>query len=207
MTTRRRKLLPQIDNRTDLSVIADWIESGSSVLDLGCGEGHLLEYLACDKGVRVMGVDIDLEKILLCMRRGIPVVQTDLNDTLQAFKDQSYDYVILSQTIHQVQRPGRLIQEILRIGRHGIISFPNFGHFSWRLKFLFAGMVPNSDMLPFDWYQTPTTHVLTFTDFTEFCRKRKITIVEAYHIIRNHYRKYIPLPNFLSEGTIALITK
>jgi methionine biosynthesis protein MetW len=200
-----RKLLPSIDNRTDLSVIAGWIAPGSAVLDLGCGDGSLLEYLIREKDVRGLGVDIDMEKIITCASRGIPVVEKNLDTALSAFKDQSYDYVILSQTIHQVERPDRLIKEILRIGKKAVVSFPNFGNLKLRLQLLLGGRMPKSHLLPYEWYQTPNIHMLTYRDFQAFCREKGIQILEKYHIMGNSYKPTLLMANLFSEGCVALI--
>jgi methionine biosynthesis protein MetW len=201
-----RKLLRQgPDARTDLSAIVDWIEPGSSVLDLGCGDGDLLEQLIREKGVRGTGVDIDPEKLLACIRRGIPVVQRDLNGSLECFETGSYDYVIVSQTIHQLKAPDAMMGEILRIGRHAIVSFPNFGHYSLRLQLLLSGRMPKSRSLPFEWYRTPNIHLMTLADFRQFCRERAIRILRRVDISNRRFRRRLFWPNWLSEGTVVLL--
>ncbi|MCU0241202.1 MAG: methionine biosynthesis protein MetW [Vicinamibacteria bacterium] len=202
-----KTLLPQIDARTDLSMIVEWIEAGSSVLDLGCGEGHLLDYLLRHKGVRGMGVDFDQDKIITCMGKGIPVIQRDLNEPLGKFESGAYDYVIVSQTIHQLAHPDRLLDDILRIGRRAIVSFPNFGHIQIRLQLLGSGRMPKSRTLPYEWYQTPNIHMATIRDFEDFCAARGIAIVERCYIVGGRYRRRLPLANFLSEGLVALIER
>jgi methionine biosynthesis protein MetW len=200
-----RTLLRATEGRTDLSAIVEWIEPGSSVLDLGCGEGELLETLIAEKGVRGTGVDIDFDKLVACAGRGIPVVQQDLNGSLDYFESGTYDYVIVSQTIHQLREPDRLMQEILRIGRHAIISFPNFGHYSLRLQLLLSGRMPMSKTLPFEWYRTPNIHLMTIADFEVFCRERSIRILRRVDISRRRFRRRLFWPNLLSEGTVVLL--
>ncbi len=207
MTDQTENLLPTIENRADLAVIAGWIEEGSSVLDLGCGEGSLLDYLIRRKKARAMGVDIDFEEIASCVKKGIPVLQMDLDESLDDFESGSFDYVIVSQTIHQLQRPDNLIEEILRIGKHAIVSFPNFGNFILRLKLFLTGRMPKSSKLPFEWYNTPNIHMSTFKDFKDFCRARNFKILKQLHIVGGKYKERVLLPNLFSEGHVVLIGK
>lgn len=200
-----RKLVIRDEERSDLEAIAEWIESGSTVLDLGCGDGELLEYLVAEKGVHGMGVDIDLDKIVACARKGIPVVQKDLNGSLECFETGSYDYVIVSQTIHQLKEPDRMMAEILRIGRRAIVSFPNFGHYSLRLQLFVSGRMPKSSALPFEWYRTPNIHLMTIADFETFCRERGLRILRRVDISRRRFRRRLFWPNLLSEGTVLLL--
>jgi methionine biosynthesis protein MetW len=200
-----RRLVIRDKERSDLEAIAEWIEAGSTVLDLGCGDGELLEYLMAEKGVRGMGVDIDLDKIVACAQKGIPVVQKDLNGSLECFDTGSYDYVIVSQTIHQLKEPDRMMAEILRIGRRAIVSFPNFGHYALRLQLLVSGRMPKSSALPFEWYRTPNIHLMTIADFETFCRERGLTILRRVDISRRRFRRRLFWPNLLSEGTVVLL--
>jgi methionine biosynthesis protein MetW len=200
-----RQLLRGNEGRTDLSAIVDWIERGSSVLDLGCGDGELLDHLMAEKGVRATGVDIDLDKLIACARKGIPVVQKDLNGSLDCFETGAYDYVIVSQTIHQLLEPDRLMTESLRIGRQVIVSFPNFGHYSMRWQLLWTGRMPKSPALPFEWYRTPNIHLMTIADFEQFCRERGIRIVRRVDISGRRFRRRLFWPNLLSEGTVVLL--
>jgi len=200
-----RQLLKGDEGRTDFSAIADWIEPGSSVLDLGCGDGELLEHLMLDKGVRGTGVDIDLDKIVACAAKGISVVQKDLNGSLDCFETGAYDYVIVSQTIHQLLEPDRMMSEILRIGRRAIVSFPNFGHYSLRLQLLFSGRMPKSSTLPFEWYRTPNIHLMTIADFEKFCRERALRILRRVDISGGRVRRRLFWPNLLSAGTVLLL--
>jgi methionine biosynthesis protein MetW len=196
-----------VNGRTDLSAIAEWIVSDSSVLDLGCGDGALLDHLIHQKRIRGTGVDIDLEKLRACIQRGIPVVQKDLNLPLDCFESGSYDYVILSQTIHQVARPEQLMAEILRIGRSAIVSFPNFGHYSLRFQLLLSGRMPRTSALPFEWYRTPNIHLMTLSDFEAFCTERRIRILRRAYILRRRLRHRLALANLFAEGVVALATR
>ena len=200
-----RQLLKGDEGRTDLSAIVEWIEPGSSVLDLGCGDGELLEHLIAEKGVRGTGVDIDLDKIVACTAKGLSVVQKDLNGSLDCFEAGVYDYVIVSQTIHQLLEPDRMLGEALRIGRRAIVSFPNFGHYALRLQLLCAGRMPKSSTLPFEWYRTPNIHLMTIADFERFCDERAIRILRRVDISGGRVRRSLFWRNLLSAGSVLLL--
>ncbi len=152
------------------------VHPGAKVLDLGCGTGELLETLFTKKGVKGYGIDINFENILACVKRGIPVYQGDIDEGLKGFSSQSYDYVILSQTIQQVHKPSFVLSEMLRVGKKGIIIFPNFAH--WRIRLhLLQGRAPRTSTLPYNWYNTPNIRVITIQDFKRLCQKENIEIV------------------------------
>ena len=155
--------------RADFAAIAEWVRPGSRVLDLGCGDGTLLKYLKSRLGVTGYGIEIVDDKVLACVRNGVNVIQGDLERGLAEFGDRSFDYVILSQTLQATRHPRIVLEHMLRIGRHAIVSFPNFGHWQVRLQLLFAGHMPRSDMLPFSWYDTPNIHHCTIKDFRQLC--------------------------------------
>lgn len=164
--------------RFDLRVIASKIEPGSRVLDLGCGSGDLLAWLAENKQVIGSGIEQDKTKAALCISRGLSVVQGDMNEEVDDYPDKCFDYVILSQTLQQVWEPARLLYSLSRIGRRFIVSFPNFGHYSIRLQLLLKGMAPKSEELPYNWYDTPNIRVITLKDFRRFARDVGYRIVE-----------------------------
>lgn len=164
--------------RFDLQVIASWIEPGSRVLDLGCGNGDLLAWLLVNKQVVGTGIEQDKEKALGCIARGLSVLQGDLNEEVDDYPDHSFDYVILSQTLQQVYEPARLLWSLARIGKRVIVSFPNFSHYSIRLQLLFKGMAPKSEELPYSWYDTPNIRIITLADFRRFAR------TVGYNIVR-----------------------
>ncbi len=201
------KSLELFNNRLDLAIIGDMIETGSKVLDLGCGSGKLLEPLIREKGVKGTGIDIDQEKLISCIAKGIPVVQQDLNTGLANFNDLSFDYVVLSQTLQVVHHPETLLNEMLRVGRFGIVSFPNFGHFHLLFDLLFRRKAPRTRSLPYEWYNTPNIHVLTIKDFHEFCKQRGIRILREFHYHGKTYSERMLLANSLSEGCVALIAR
>jgi len=154
--------------RFDLQMIASWIDPGAKVLDLGCGEGELLLYLKTNKQVIGTGIERDEKKISQCIEKGLTVLQGDINDEIHDYPDNTFDYVILSQTLQQVYAPALLIHSLLRIGRKGIVSFPNFSHWKVRMQLLFSGYAPLTRQLPYEWYDTPNIRVITLKDFRKF---------------------------------------
>lgn len=150
--------------RTDLELIAEWIEPGTHVLDLGCGDGALLAHLRAAKGCRGYGVEISDDHVAECVRGGINVIQQNLDAGLRMFMDNMFDTVVLSQTLQAMHNAESLLREMARVGRNGIVSFPNFGH--WKhLVSLAAGRMPVSRTIPYQWYDTPNIHLCTLKDF------------------------------------------
>jgi methionine biosynthesis protein MetW len=156
--------------RYDLQIIASWIEPGAKVLDLGCGEGELLQHLIAAKGVAGTGIEKNEEKVAQAIASGLSVLQGDINAEVADYPDASFDYVILSQTLQQVFAPAALIRQMMRIGRRGVVSFPNFSHWRNRLQLLLTGYAPVSPQLPYQWYDTPNIRVITLKDFRRFVR-------------------------------------
>lgn len=167
---------------SDFASIIERIEPKSRVLDLGCGDGDLLCELSARRRVQGLGVDIDIENIIGAIRKGLDVFQCDLDSGLNAIPDCSYDYAILSQTLQVVRKPRQLLKEMLRVARRGVVSFPNFGNWRHRLRLAFAGRMPVSYSLPFEWYDTPNIHLATLLDFRILCRQDKILITEERDI-------------------------
>ena len=164
-----------MSDRPDFAAIAAWIPEGASVLDLGCGDGSLLRYLKDTRSVRGYGVEISDRDIVSCITNGVSVIQNDLDAGLADFEDGSFDFVILSQTLQAIRHTEPLIQEMLRVGREGIVSFPNFGYRKNRMQVLLGNMPVSSD-LPYQWYNTPNVHLCTLNDFEEFCRAYCISV-------------------------------
>jgi methionine biosynthesis protein MetW len=164
-------------DRPDYAAIAGWVRVGARVLDLGCGDGSLLTYLKERRGVTGYGVEIDDERVLACVTRGVSVIQRDLERGLSDFEDRSFDYVILSQTLQAVRNSDRIVGEMLRVGRAGIVTFPNFGYWKNRLQ-VAAGRMPVSDNLPYEWFETPNIHLCTIDDFEHFCASRGVKILK-----------------------------
>ena len=168
--------------RFDLQVIAAWIEPGSRVISLGCGEGDLLQYLKQNKHVSSTGIDHNEEKVALCIERGLSVLQGDINTEVLDYADDHFDYVILSQTLQQIYDPANLIQEMLRIGKKGVVSFPNFSHWRVRMQLLGTGYAPITRELPYAWYNTPNIRVITLKDFQKFVRDVGFKILDEVAI-------------------------
>lgn len=177
---------PDTDSiRFDLRIIASIIEPGSRVLDLGCGNGDLLAWLAVNKKVIGTGIEQDKNKAAFCISRGLRVLQGDLNSEVDDYPDCSFDYVILSQTLQQVFEPARLLYSLARIGRKVIVSFPNFSHYSIRLRLLYHGVAPKNDQLPYSWYDSPNIRVITLKDFRKFSRDVGYNILKEIAISTN----------------------
>jgi methionine biosynthesis protein MetW len=169
--------VPALDGRADLDAIAGWVQPRASVLDLGCGEGLLLKYLKQSREVRGYGIEISDANVLACVENGVNVIQSDLEAGLAGFDAGSFDYVILSQTLQAMRHTEEIIVEMLRVGRQGIVSFPNFGYWPQRLQIM-RGRMPLSDVLPYQWYNTPNVHLCTLADFEDFCATHGVRILE-----------------------------
>ena len=185
--------------RPDFAAIAAWIPKGASVLDLGCGDGSLLRFLRDTREVRGYGVEISDANIVTCIKNGVNVIQDDLDTGLSGFETLSFDYVILSQTLQAIRHTEALVQEILRVGRAGIVSFPNFGYWQNRLRIL-RGKMPVSSELPYQWYDTPNLHLCTLNDFEDFCGKQKIQILDR-RVMRGETEVKV-LPNLLGSSAV-----
>ena len=190
--------------RTDLALISDWISPGSRVLDLGCGDGTLLAHLQTERDVRGYGLEIDDANIVACMRSHLNVVQRDLNEGLYDFRSDAFDYLIMTQTLQAVRYPDRLLKEMLRIGREGIVTFPNFAHWRARLCLAMGGRMPVSRALPNEWYNTPNIHLCTIKDFENLCRKNGIRILDRAVVDVTHREtgSMRLAPNLLGEVAI-----
>ena len=185
--------------RQDFAIIADWVKLGAKVLDLGCGDGSLLAFLRGALEVRGYGVEKDDANILACMGNGSEVIQMDLEAGLSGFEAQSFDTVILSQTLQAVQNTEEIVHEMLRVGREAIVTFPNFGYWHHRLQ-LIGGRMPVSENLPYQWYDTPNVHLCTINDFENFCGKHNIRISERRVLTDGRAVKF--LPNLM--GSLAM---
>ncbi len=156
--------------------ILQWIRQGSSVLDLGCGDGRLLALLAREKKAKTQGIEIDEQAIYQCVAKGLSVFHEDIDKGLSDYADQSFDYVILHQSFQQVKKPDMVLKEALRVGRKVIVGFPNFAHYQARLQIFFKGKTPVTPSLPYEWHDTPNLHFLSVSDFIEYCHQRNIKI-------------------------------
>lgn len=188
--------------RPDLRRIAELIEPGSRVLDLGCGNGEFLSYLTKVKNIRPLGVEIDADMVGECVTRGIPVIHGDLNSRLGYLQDQSFDCVLLTRVLQELEHPEDILQEITRIGRRGLVGFINFGHIRNRMQLFFSGRMPRSKALPHDWYNTPNIHLGTIRDFRELCKSLDIEIMRSFPIGRSRSYLDVMLPNLLAHACI-----
>ena len=166
--------------RPDLEIIADLIKPNARVLDLGCGNGELLAYLQEHKAVNGYGLEIDEAQINECIRRGLNVLEQNLDDGLQRFDDHSFDMVVMTETLQAVKAPHHLLREMLRIGEECIVTFPNFGHWRCRLELALRGIMPMARHLPYPWYDTPNIRLCTFRDFEALCRELDLRIIERF---------------------------
>lgn len=197
------------DLRSDLGIIQKWVKPNSQVLDLGCGQGDLLSYLKHDKQCKGYGLEIHADSIVSCVEKGLNVIEHDLNDGLNHFKDSAMDTVIMTQALQAVSRPDVLLDDMLRVGKEAIITFPNFGYWRTRFYLMTKGKMPMSKTLPFNWYDTPNIHMCTFRDFEKLCREKNLTILNRTVVDKNHSKSLAisMLPNLLGEIAIYRVTK
>ena len=186
--------------RQDFAIIASWVSFGSKVLDLGCGDGTLLQFLRSSLETKGYGVEKDDANWLACLQNGTNVIQMDLEAGLSGFEDQSFDTVILSQTLQAMFNTEEIVQEMLRVGREIIVTFPNFGYWRNRLQIASGGHMPVSKDLPFQWFDTPNVHLCTINDFDQFCKNHKITVIERKVITEGNEVSF--MPNLL--GNLAM---
>lgn len=182
--------------RVDHILIAEMVEPGARVLDIGCGDGELLQLLAERRGVDGRGVELQRDKVNQCVARGLSVIQGDADRDLDNYPNQAFDYAILSLTIQATRQPKTVLENLLRIGRRAIVSFPNFGHWRVRATLLIGGRMPVTDNLPDLWYLTPNAHLCTIRDFADLCERVDATVERA--VAFNDYERRLPIKWSLS---------
>ena len=199
-TPKKTQALERLDHK----IIASLITPGSKVLDLGCGEGVLLDYLVKERGIDGYGIEISESAIYKCVAKGLSVSHEDIDSGLKHYPDQFFDFVIFNQTMQQVHKPRHAILRALRIGKKVIVGFPNFCHFRARVQLSLLGRVPITASLPFTWYDTPNLHFLSLRDFIRFCRAERIRIERRIFLTKGGTVKF--LPNILAYNGIFVLS-
>jgi methionine biosynthesis protein MetW len=197
--------------RADHLLIAEMVGEGSRVLDVGCGDGSLLQLLADTKAVDGRGIEVARERVNACVARGLSVIQGDADSDLADYPDDAFDYAILSLTIQATLRPKEVLEQLLRIGRYAIVSFPNFGHWQVRAHLLFAGRMPVTENLPEAWYVTPNVHLCTIKDFAGLCEAvgARVERAVAFNAAGHKLGTWVPLTahNMLGEKAVFMLTR
>lgn len=195
--------------RFELTLIQNWVERGARVLDLGCGDGTLLAALRDNKHSEVLGVEIEADDITHCIARGINVIEQDLNADLGNFQSGSFDVVVMTLALQALRYPHRVLEEMLRIGKHGIVTFPNFGHWRARWYLLSRGRMPVSKFLPYTWYDTPNIHFCTVNDFEALCTEKGITLLDRAMIGGGNSRGWLTRwwPNLFAVTAVYHISR
>ena len=207
---QKAKRAPEARIRVDLQLIADMVEPNSRVLDVGCGDGALLDYLGHFKRVDGRGVELSQAGVNACVAQGLSVVQGDADTDLNQYPNDAFDYVILSQTLQATRDPRRVVENLVRIGRKAIVSFPNFGHWKVRWNLVWTGRMPETEAIPARWYDTPNIHFCTILDFVDLCRELGIEIERSLSIDergRKNNLKAHRLANIFGEQGMFLLRK
>lgn len=199
--------VPPPPRRWQDRVIQEIIPAGTRVLDLGCGSGELLARLAAQKGVAGQGVEIDEQEVAVCLERGVPVIQSDLDGGLKMFTDAAFDYVVLEETLQTLHRPAEMLSEMLRVGRHGIVSFPNFAYWRVRLSLALGGTMPVTRDLPWRWYDTPNIHLFTIRDFLHWAEGAGVKVVAGHSLVESAVRPFDPEDNLMASEALFVVTR
>jgi len=195
--------------KSEFKVIADLLPNNSKVLDVGCGDGSLMDLLAKDKNIEVRGLELDQSNVQKCIVKGLPVIQGDAETELYQFPPQSFDYVILSQTLQAFYKPDKVLRELLRIGKSVIVSIPNFGYWKVRTSLLFFGKMPITKTIPNTWFNTPNLHMCTIKDLFNYCEDQNIEIKKVIGVNENNIslikKSNLEMKNLFSKLGIFLI--
>ena len=197
--------------RVDLQLIADMIEPGTRVLDAGCGNGMLLDYLWRNKNVDARGIEISTQGVQACVSAGLSVVQGDVETDLKDYPNDAFDYVILSQTLQAMHEPREVLEQMMRIGKRAVVSLPNFAYWRLRLYLMFKGRMPMSESLPYEWYNTPNIHFCTIRDFVALTKEMNLTIEQSLFLDEEGSSKTIgnsvAMANWFGEQGVFLLRK
>ena len=195
--------------KKEFKVIAELLPSSTRVLDVGCGDGSLMNFLEKDKNIEVRGLELNKNNVQKCIHKGLPVIQGNAETELHQFPNKSFDYVVLSQTLQAFYEPEKVLKELLRIGKSVVVSIPNFGYWKVRTKLLTSGKMPVTKTLPHNWYNTPNLHMCTIKDFFNFCDEKNIKIKKVVGVNENKTslikRNNLEIKNFFSKLGIFLI--
>ena len=198
-------------NRLDFEIIKNVVKDNSRVLDVGCETGELLKFLNKGKKIDGRGLEISQKNVSICLKHGLSVVQGDADKDLVSYPSKSFDFVILSQTLQATHSPEKVLNELVRISKRAIVSFPNFGSWPIRLKLLINGIMPESDLLPHTWYTTPNIHLCTIKDFKKLCNKNSINIEQNFFLNKNRKKITNPIKklfnNFFSISGLFVLKK
>lgn len=204
-TPSKKPFVRDLLGRSDYAIIGDIVEPSSKVLDLGCGDGELLQWLVENKGVEARGVEISGERVQRAIARGVSVYQGDIDEGLADYPDRVFDYVILGQTLQETRQPRQVLREMLRVGNRAIVAFPNFGHWRVRLALLASGRAPRTALFPYAWYESPNIHFLTVEDFEELAAIEDLVVERRYFLAGR--RKISTFPNLLAEVAVFLVRR
>jgi methionine biosynthesis protein MetW len=203
--------IPKVPARVDHLLIAEMVTPGARVIDIGCGDGELLSLLEMKRDVDGRGIELSQSNVNLCVARGLSVIQGDADRDLVHYPDKAFDYAILSQTLQATRHPRHVLEQLLRIGRHAIVSFPNFGHWRIRLQFLISGRMPVTPSLPEPWHETQNIHHCTIKDFLALCETVNAKIERSVALNAYGKRMGINLPliwhNLIGEQAVFLLTR
>ncbi|MHC4743735.1 MAG: homoserine O-acetyltransferase MetX [Planctomycetota bacterium] len=194
-------------SRVDYELIESLIEPGSTVLDIGCGDGELLARLSADKNIKGEGIEYQQDLVVTCVNRGLPIIQHDIEEGLEGYANNSFDYVILSQTVQTVKNPKKVFTELLRVGKKVIVSFPNFAHWRSRANLFFRGKAPVTKQLPFSWHDSPNIHFLSLKDFDSFCDELSVTVEKKIPLCRERLAPVRIVPNLFAEQVVYVTSK
>jgi methionine biosynthesis protein MetW len=201
-----KKINKPVDRWQD-DIILREVPENSSVLDLGCGEGKLLKKLICEKDIKGQGIEISDEAVFRCIEKGVPIFQANLDEGLVEFENGSYDYVILEETLQTLHSPIKVLREMLRVGRKGIVSFPNFGYWRVRLYLALKGKMPVTEELPHHWYDTPNIHLLTLLDFFDWVKEENVNITKGYLLSEGEICPLEKADNLFSDEVLLIIER